>query len=325
MLCKPSWKVKPARFFLLISANWPLLREENKKAALRAQPWDSPRGQENASLCNFPLAARWLHGTRVWCCGPILLPPASQPQTCCELWQLPAASSKAQSTSAPLNQALFSLLPTPRVHRATQEHPDGCRDVCWLSGPPPAPRDGGSGCKLWGAVQHPKAGIWDPRASSLAAILPFFSLPQSPACTGTSRCDPARGDDAGAGAALVVPRGDSGQGDVPLAWAARCSHAAAAQAAVQGSPCCLSLLHCPWSLPSLVPAVPACCRRDSLSVDGSISPRSARLPHAMKPQSKCYRTPRVGKGQPSSWSWAGGGLGGLGEEEGGGGRKEAEF
>lgn len=202
----------------------------------------------------------------------------------------------------------------------------GAETCAGYQAPPPAPRDGGSGCKLWGAAQHPKGGIWDPRASSLAAILPFFSLPQSPACTGTSRCDPARGDDAGAGAALVVPRGDSGQGDVPLARAARCSHAAAAQAAVQGSPCCLSLLHCPWSLPSLVPAVPACCRRDSLSVDGSISPRSARLPHAMKPQSKCYRTPRVGKGQPSSWSWAGGGLGGLGEEEeGGGGRKEAEF
>lgn len=82
---------------------------------------------------------------------------------------------------------------------------------------------------------------------------------------------------------------------------------------------------CPWSLLSLVPAVAACCRRDSLSVDGSISPRSARLPHARKPQSKCYRMPRVGKGQQSSWSWAGGGLGGLGEEEGGGGRKEAEF
>lgn len=33
----------------------------------------------------------------------------------------------------------------------------------------------------------------------------------------------------------------------------------------------------------------------------------------------------MGKGQQSSWSWAGGGLGGLGEEEGGGGRKKARF
>lgn len=54
----------------------------------------------------------------------------------------------------------------------------------------------------------------------------------------------------------MVPRGDLGQGDVPLAWAARCSHAATAQAVVQGSPCCLSLLLvpgpcCPWSLLSL--------------------------------------------------------------------------
>lgn len=121
-----------------------------------------------------------------------------------------------------------------------------------------APRDGRSGCKpSTGAVQRPKGGIRDPRASNLAAVTipPFFSLPWTPACMGTSRRDPARGDDAWGwssfGHLLQVPRGDLGRGDVPLALAARCSHAAAAPAAVQGSRCCLSLLHRPRSLLSL--------------------------------------------------------------------------